>query len=209
MKKNRYFKLIVFCSILLALFIGGYLYKTKLQERLALTDTESGFKEFKSEEYKFSFKYPAQWYAWKRDDKWVDQNTKVVSLTGIYAEPKPEVVKDAFGHPTAYAGAYISLQPKVASALSYAKQSYPDEDFVVLESPKELEGLDAVIIDGLRGAGAPGPELIVNTQLGVIVIGTEMVNVFVGTDYLSEENAINKRNREKIYMDIFSTFKLI
>ncbi len=101
-------------------------------------------------------------------------------------------------------GVYLHFEKNIknASSMDYIKNEVlldnngrPEPGFIIKNQPTFLSNLDATMVDGLQGAGCPGPM--------AYIIGKNNIIISLYTDFCQEDESIS----DKVISKILSTFK--
>ncbi len=149
------------------------------------TAETANWKIYTNAEYRFSIRYPNNWYGQTNDSR-------------IIPDPPCQGCGGVDG------GIFISIKDNEVRLTS---KDYLDQvikpaqascdNLQIIDKPASLKDLDATIVYGFCGAGAPGPEAIISQGNRIIILSSNLsstIGTFIGVDY----DTINK---------IFSTFK--
>lgn len=150
----------------------------------ATTEEKEGWNTYKDSLNGFTLQYPKEW----RQQIW-EQSQYVPRMVILTSDP----VGIGGGR---LRGIYITIYPDkdYKYSIDYAKNEIltPTNGFIIKNQPAYFSAIDATVVDGIPGAGSPGPVVYIHSKNNTII------ELF--SDSLNDNSLVSK---------IFSTFKFL
>lgn len=182
MKQEGSIVILILLAILILAAVGGifYLGRASSQKNLPVTsetthvanptilpiasssslDGMTNLKTYTNTKYNLSIQYPSEW----REEQGNGKHGDADALVRLRSDNNP------FGGP--YLGISVFDNPNKLIAQEYAEKliSKNSNIYILNEQAAYLQKYDAIMIDGLPGAGKSGPSAVINDKKGHIIL---------------------------------------